>query len=1039
MNSRLKARLFCSAATVMFVCVGAAQAQEQMETVTVTGIRASLASAQIIKQNSDQVVDSITAVDIGALPDKSVAEALQRVPGVQLMRADQPRDPVRYGGNGNGVFIRGLSWVQALVNGRDAFSAANGQALSFSDISANLMAGVDVYKNPNAKMIEGGVGGTVDLRTRKPFDQDGQLIAFSTDYTMSMLMGQGRPSANAVYSNRWNTGIGEVGALLSVDWQDQMNRTNGISMYSILAETPSAPIACGSSTCSTVYIPYDDGANGQSWRQEKWEQQRLAIDLALQWRPSDRLEVTLTGLYSKADPHESEYDGEWSLMNPYNGTVIPPATQATYDANGIMTKDVVSNAFSLGQNTLVNNEHRLNADYSLNVKYNPTDSWTITADVQLAESRATDRSMTVYADIKNNQYFNTFTWSGCNAAAAAADGPTASCVSAGGSGLNYYWANAPVFNMTVTANPDNPSMTFTNTDAMKDKSNYFWSSAMDHVENNFAHDYAYRVDATHTFEGDGLLGWVKQAEFGVRGEYKQAVTRQSGWNWGVLSHKWWSTSWSGASTATQVAKIRYLNTTLPNDSAVYHFGKVLGTNMPDLVLPTADFVGNPFSDRILSDANISTQGGYQSLAIKAGCSDNVVEWKCMAIYGSVAPQGDNVNGGINNQKEETFAGYFMLDFAHDGFLGTNVPVDGNIGVRVVSSKDTVANGWLILPSITTTCNPLEVTSCADFNAAQTFSGAGGRQSLGAVSNEYTDVMPSFDIRARLTDQLQARAAYSQAIVRPDISYTQNYTSLGFTFGTGTSAGSFAADPNGRTGTGGNPNLKPMHAQQYDASLEWYFAPTGSLTFTLFHKDLSGYFYSDTRPEAITNNNIAETFYITRTYNGKKGKVEGFELGYQQFFDTLPGALSGFGVQANYTKIYNSGGANQTVNVNDATQVSAAKATLPMEGMSNDSYNLALLYAKYGVDARLAYNWRSTYLLTSSASNVKEPVWTGNFGALDGSIIYTIMDHYKVGVQMTNILDSRTIFYVGVSGLTLHPWYSTVETDRKLSFIVRANW
>lgn len=142
-------------------------------------------------------------------------------------------------------------------------------------------------------------------------------------------------------------------------------------------------------------------------------------------------------------------------------------------------------------------------------------------------------------------------------------------------------------------------------------------------------------------------------------------------------------------------------------------------------------------------------------------------------------------------------------------------------------------------------------------------------------------------------------------------------------------------------------------------------------------------------------------------------------------------------QANYTKIYNSGGANQTVNVNDPTQVAQATAPLPMEGMSNDSYNLALLYAKYGIDARLAYNWRSSYLLTSSASNVKEPVWTGNFGALDGSVLYTFLEHYKVGVQMTNILNAKTRFYAGIDNIK--PWYSTVETDRKVSLILRASW
>jgi len=115
---------------------------------------------------------------------------------------------------------------------------------------------------------------------------------------------------------------------------------------------------------------------------------------------------------------------------------------------------------------------------------------------------------------------------------------------------------------------------------------------MDHVENNFAHDYAYRADGSHDFGGDGLFGWLKKVEFGVRGEYKQAVTRQSGWNWNVLSSKWWIDHWSGNPTSLLLAKVRYLNTTLPNDSAVYHFGSFLGGSMPDLVLPTASFVGN---------------------------------------------------------------------------------------------------------------------------------------------------------------------------------------------------------------------------------------------------------------------------------------------------------------------------------------------------------------------------------------------------------------------------------------------------------------
>jgi TonB-dependent receptor len=293
--------------------------------------------------------------------------------------------------------------------------------------------------------------------------------------------------------------------------------------------------------------------------------------------------------------------------------------------------------------------------------------------------------------------------------------------------------------------------------------------------------------------------------------------------------------------------------------------------------------------------------------------------------------------------------------------------------------------------------------------------------------------------------LQARVAYSQAIVRPNFDYMYDYESVGFNFQTLGSPleGTFKPGVLGATGSAGNPYIKPMHAQQYDASLEWYFSPSGSVSFGLFHKDLSNYFYTTTEARAITNPATSQTrtFYVTTTVNGGKGKVEGFEFAYQQFYDSLPGVLSGLGLQANYTKIYNSGGKNPTVNLWEAEQVANPNGhALPLEGMSNDSYNIALLYAKYDIDFRLAYNWRSTFLLTSSAANVKQPEWQRNYGQLDGSIFYSFMDHYKVGVQMTNILNTVTRIDVGFpdTAVGVRP-YDWLVIDQKISFMVRANW
>src|SRR6185503_18509717 len=136
----------------------------------VTGIRASLANSQNIKRNADTVVDAITAQDIGALPDRSVTEALQRVPGVAMNRFAGSNDPDHFSVEGSGVVIRGLSFVRSEFNGRDTFSTGPyGQGLNFADVPSELLGSVEVYKNSTADLIEGGLSGTVNMNLRLPF------------------------------------------------------------------------------------------------------------------------------------------------------------------------------------------------------------------------------------------------------------------------------------------------------------------------------------------------------------------------------------------------------------------------------------------------------------------------------------------------------------------------------------------------------------------------------------------------------------------------------------------------------------------------------------------------------------------------------------------------------------------------------------------------------------------------------------------------------------------------------------------------------
>jgi TonB-dependent receptor len=187
--------------------------------IIVTGMRASLSSAQSIKRNAQQLVDSVIAEDIGKLPDNNVVEALQRVPGVQV----SPRAR----GESATVLIRGLPDVVTLINGRNIFSTT-GRSLSLADVPADLVSGVDVYKSRSADQLEGGIAGLINVRTRRPFDFKHFELALAGRQVYSEQPGTADPYLSALISNRWTTDIGEFGALVSVSYHKTRYRDETI-------------------------------------------------------------------------------------------------------------------------------------------------------------------------------------------------------------------------------------------------------------------------------------------------------------------------------------------------------------------------------------------------------------------------------------------------------------------------------------------------------------------------------------------------------------------------------------------------------------------------------------------------------------------------------------------------------------------------------------------------------------------------------------------------------------------------------------------
>src|SRR3954471_23650576 len=208
----------------------ASTSDQKVEEVIVSGVREAIKTSQEIKKEADTVVDSITASDIGAFPDKSVAEALQRVPGIFVNRFASTGDTTHFSAEPSGVVIRGLPQVRSEFNGRDSFNANSSRGLSFADVPPELMAGVDTYKNATADMIEGGIAGTVNLRTHVPFDSQGFVAAASAEMGYGDLAQEAKPAGSLLLSNRWDTGIGEFGVMLNAAYSEVTTESQGVQL-----------------------------------------------------------------------------------------------------------------------------------------------------------------------------------------------------------------------------------------------------------------------------------------------------------------------------------------------------------------------------------------------------------------------------------------------------------------------------------------------------------------------------------------------------------------------------------------------------------------------------------------------------------------------------------------------------------------------------------------------------------------------------------------------------------------------------------------
>ena len=1088
------------------VAAGAEDAPAVANDIVITGVRKALESARLRKKNADTVIDTIDATDIGAFPDKSVAEALQRVPGISVTRFAIPTDPAHFTTEPSGVLVRGLPQVRNEFNGRDAFSANAGRALSWGDVPAELLGGVDIYKNQTADLIEGGIAGLVNLRTRVPFDSSGQLLQAGVKANWGDIGRKVTPDANLIYSNRWQTGIGEFGLLGDIAYSRLKSGSQGLQNYH--TEVFTGGMIPGS---ANVTSPFGKGniliPSGVSDLDDRFDRKRTGIAAAAQWRSDDHRWLATAqyirsvynnsmeergvgvGLYgTSSDPSFRFKPGDSGI--PVQGGSAPDftfgndgwLTGGTFAQNGgwyggqddanmaqnSSGQPMIHSCYgwggqpasycpagydvhadSLSTNTRIQQNRDMTQEASFNLKFNPTSNLHFNFDAQYVDSSA--------------EFYD--------------------------AGMGFQsWTNPKLSGLgshprIVALTP--PSNVDLSPGGYSNPNNWFINNLADQYQNSYGHEWAFRADGEWNVPGDS---WFDTVKFGGRFNDREQVVRNSDYDWNSISNTWTNGCQylyynldSKPGSCTNGGTTTTFNGYPAGFYEVRKFGgSYFGGNVGNFPFLPMDFLNNHGLDKF--DARKIGVGTYQPIcdrhapyaASYFGAKDTLPN-SCFAAH------------EIATISEKTKAAYLMVKFGgHDNIHLGSVKVSGNFGLRFVETKDK-SSGFVVYPTITkdpkAVCPPTPLvpgglTGNAPTPPAQPpgqpaqvpydsicylapadvqFATGSGTATPVSGSNTVHHWLPSFNLRFDLSQNWLLRLAASKAISRPDMGLLKDYLSIKQVLpDTGKpndplwvkdAQGNIIGAKPQYQADATNPKLKPITAWQFDVSLEHYFGSSGMFSLDLFYKSFQDYIQGGRFNTDITNNGVTQTVTVSGPANGKGAKIKGFEVAYNRFLDFLPKPFNGLGFQTNFTYLKNKSVPNANLNTffgNAATTTAPALVPGQLEGLSKYAYNVVGLYElpNFPISLRLAYNWRSKYLVTAIPCCNQLPTWQKAAGWLDGSVRYSVNKNFELSLEGSNLLSTKTVTIEQLTDLKSpekklifanNSWF---KQDRRFTFGVR---
>ncbi len=411
--------------------------------IVISGYRQSLESQQNIRRNSTQIVDAIVAEDIGKLPDITVSDTAARIPGVQVERS---------GGEAGRVLVRGLPDFVTTYNGREIFTAET-RSVALQDFPSGAIGAIEVYKTSTANLVEPGLAGLINVRSRRPFDFADFHVAGSAWMTYTYQARDYNPNANIMVSDRWDIGGGEIGALLGLSYTSMHYRDSTRSNTDFVAGGGPG----GTQFPDIQRVTYDEG-----------DRERPSINGAIQWRPTPGLEFYVEGLYQGFRNKLSSREMEAAL----------------WGGSGFSNVVTVPDRPDLLESATVTNPRRVQGYQG--GTYNKTDTYQIAVGGSFETG-----GLKITADVARTD--STFT------------GSTAS--------IDYAFANPQtiVFDTNADSGDGGAVFSIPGFDA-SNPANYVYRGFYEEAQQAEGKDWQARIDATYETE----MPWVKAFEAGIR-------------------------------------------------------------------------------------------------------------------------------------------------------------------------------------------------------------------------------------------------------------------------------------------------------------------------------------------------------------------------------------------------------------------------------------------------------------------------------------------------------------------------------------------